>query len=85
MKNLTLYIGVEYNDTPHPVIFKKMSDELYTKKQIIAFGKKLSQGIAKLTYLAGFDKNGKIKTAHDFQLGDWCGELSLHDLDYVVL
>ena len=61
MKNLTLYIGVEYNDTPHPVIFKKTSDELYTKKQIIALGKELSQGIEKLTYLAGFDRMVRLR------------------------
>ena len=85
MKNLFLYLGVEYNEEPYPVLFKKMCEDVYSKKEIIEIGKKISVGCDKITYLAGFDKKGKIKVAYDFQNGDFCGELSLEHFKYIVL
>ena len=85
MKNLTIYIGIEFNEEPYPVLFKKLEGLSLTKKELIAKGKELSKGSYKLLYLAGFDKTGNIKVAHDFQNGDWCGELSLEYLKYIVL
>ena len=85
MKNLFLYLGVKYNEYPYPVLFKKMGEDMCSKKEIFEIGKKISAGCHKITYLAGFDKKGKIKVAYDFQDGDFCGELSLEHLKYIVL
>lgn len=61
MKNLTIYIGIEFNEEPYPVLFKKLEGLSLTKKELIVKGKELSKGSDKLLYLAGFDKKGTLR------------------------
>lgn len=85
MKNLYLYLGIDDNEFPYPVLFKKIGEEKYSKKDILDIGIRISKDIEKVTYVAGFDEKGKMVVAHDFQDGEHCGELDIDHLKYIVL
>ena len=85
MNQHPLYIGIRYNQHPYPILFKKIPDATATKKTLISKGESLTKSISETTYFGIFDENAKPIMICDFENGELCGELSLDDLEYIIL
>lgn len=80
-----LYIGIRYNQYPYPILFKKIPDVTVTKETLISKGELLTKSISETTYFGIFDDNSKPIMVCDFENGNCCGELSLDNLNFIIL
>ena len=83
--NYPLYIGIRYDQSPYPILFKKMEGSFATKETLISKGKVCTKNVFQSTYFGIFDNDAKPIMVCDFENGELCGELSLDDLEYIIL